>query len=706
MVDNFEHLLAGADLLSDILRQTLNVTLLATSRERLHLQEEWVYEVQGLSFPAGDQTSKVCETFEVFDSYSAVELFTQRARQIAAGFVPSAAELADIGRICQLVGGMPLGIELAAPWIRTLSCREIATEIKRSLDFLTTLLRNVPERHRSLRVVFEQTWGWLSPAEQAVLQQLSVFRGGCTREAVERVTGATLSVLWSLMDKALLRRTNTGRYELHELLRQYAATKLEAAGQTQATQDIHCFYFTDFLHQRDADLKGRRQVAALDEIEADFDNVRAAWERAVSCKNYEAVGRALESLYYFCNMRHRYQEGLELLRLGRERLSPAAGERPHPIWGRVIARAFAPARVYLEPLAEVRVRVEMALTIAREHGNQAEVAFCLWRLGLAVFNDTDDFTEALAYCEQSLACYQALGDRFYLARLLDQTGLWYLRLNQSERGTELFQQGANLRRNLGDKTGLSYSLDSLGWIAYHSGQYTEAEANWQEGYQLTRETGDRQETALMLTGVAWLMLFNRGDFAAVQTLAEEVQAIALEINSREARRRAQILFGFLAGLNEDYAACRQFMQQVAYQRKFTYNISWMMLGLCLAACGLGELQTARQQLQQVLEMSRARKWPAVVAQCLPFAAIIKAKAGEAGRAVELLALAFHHPLSPKGWLEKWPLLTRLRAELEAALSPVAFAAAWEWGQALDLEATAQTLLEELSPNLDDSIRQA
>jgi len=200
----------------------------------------------------------------------------------------------------------------------------------------------------------------------------------------------------------------------------------------------------------------------------------------------------------------------------------------------------------------------------------------------------------------------------------------------------------------------------------------------------------------MRMGLAWLMLFNRGDFVTARVLAEEVQTIAQEINSREGKRRAQILFGFLAGMAEDYAACRQFMQQAAYQRKFTYNIAWMIMGLCLTACGLGEIQKARQHLEQVLEMSRVRNWPAVMAQCLPFAAIIKANAGEAGRAVELLSLAFHHSLSPKGWLEKWPLLTRLRIELEVALSPAIFAAAWERGRVLDLEATIQTLLEELS----------
>ncbi len=198
----------------------------------------------------------------------------------------------------------------------------------------------------------------------------------------------------------------------------------------------------------------------------------------------------------------------------------------------------------------------------------------------------------------------------------------------------------------------------------------------------------------MRMGLAWLTLFNRGEVAAVRAMAEEVQTIALAINSREGKRRAQLLFGFLAGMGEDYAACRQLVQQAAYQRKFTYNVSRMIMGLCLAACGLDEMPTARQHLQQLLDMSRAYTWPAVMAQCLPFAAIIKAKTGEPERAVELLGLAFHHPLSPKGWLKKWPLLTRLRAELEVALSPAVFATAWKRGQGLDLEATVQALLVE------------
>jgi predicted ATPase/DNA-binding SARP family transcriptional activator len=487
VVDNFEHLLDGAHLLAEILRYAPGVTLLATSRERLNLQEEWVLEVRGLPFPDGDdRTSEVAATLhptatsEALTSYSAVQLFMQRARQSETSFEPTADEMADIGRICRLVEGMPLALELSAPWIKVLNCQEIAGEIQRSLDFLTTSFQDMPERHRSLRVVFEQTWERLSTAERTVLKQLSVFRSGCTREAAELVTGATLPVLASLVDKALLRRTNLGRYEMHELLRQYTSARLDASGQCETAQEAHCFYFTTFLHHREADLKGRRQVAALNEIEADFDNVRAAWQWAVSCKKYEVVGLALESICLFCVMRNRYQGCLELLRLGREQLAPAAGERPHPIWGRILARAPSPARVFLEPLADVRARVEIALTIAREHGDQAEVAFCLWRLGVAVLSDSDNFSEALACCEQSLTLYQALDDRFYQAKLLDQAGIWCLRLNQSERGASSSEQVPSLHRDLGDKLASQIHSARWGGSPIIVANMPRAEASWQK----------------------------------------------------------------------------------------------------------------------------------------------------------------------------------------------------------------------------------
>src|SRR5262249_42139823 len=138
--------------------------------------------------------------------------------------------------------GMPLGIELGAAWLKTLSCDRIADEIQHSLDFLATPLRNIPERHRSIRAVFDHSWGLLMPDEQAAFRRLSVFRGGFTSEAATAISNVSLNGLAALVDKSLIRATGNGRYDIHELLRQYGAEKLAAAGETEMTHTAHSDY--------------------------------------------------------------------------------------------------------------------------------------------------------------------------------------------------------------------------------------------------------------------------------------------------------------------------------------------------------------------------------------------------------------------------------------------------------------------------------
>ena len=222
LMDGFEHLLTGSDLLTDVLQAAPGVKFLVTSRERLNVQEEWLLMLTGLRVPNGGDP-------EPLEDYSAVQLFGQRARQMQPSF-----QLSDnaeaVTTICQRVEGMPLGLELAACWLRAMSCRQIAAHMG-SLDFLTSPLRNVPERHHSLRAVFEQSWRLLSEDERAVLTRLSVFRGGFDLPAAEQVAGATPLLLASLVDRALIRLNHSERYDIHELLRQFAAEKLEQAGE-------------------------------------------------------------------------------------------------------------------------------------------------------------------------------------------------------------------------------------------------------------------------------------------------------------------------------------------------------------------------------------------------------------------------------------------------------------------------------------------
>ena len=187
VLDNLEHLLEDAALIGEVLSTAAEVKIIVTSRERLHLQWEWLYEVQGLDYPR-DETETDIEHF------SAVQLFLQTARRMRARFSLT-DEQPHVRRICQLVEGLPLGLELAASWIRIMACREIAQQIEHNLDVLSNQLTDVPDRHHSARAVFEYSWSLLAPEEQAVFMKLAVFPGGFRREAAEKVAGAPLSLL-------------------------------------------------------------------------------------------------------------------------------------------------------------------------------------------------------------------------------------------------------------------------------------------------------------------------------------------------------------------------------------------------------------------------------------------------------------------------------------------------------------------------------
>lgn len=284
LLDNFAQLVdqGGPPTLIEILAAAPDIKLLVTSREVLSLQEEWLYPVQGLPVPDTVETGKLKPD-------GAVHLFIARARQVQPDF-SAADQPAAVLRICRLVEGMPLALELTASWTRTLSCQAIAAEIQRSIDFLVTPLRNVPDRHRSMAAVFHHSWQLLSGAEQEVFKRLSVFRGGFQREAAEQVAGATLASLAALVDKSMLRREANDRYQIHELLRQYAQEQLEAQPEAVAqTHQAHCAYYAGFLYQRSEAIESGDQQGAVADIEAELENVRAAWQWATAHTQLSAI---------------------------------------------------------------------------------------------------------------------------------------------------------------------------------------------------------------------------------------------------------------------------------------------------------------------------------------------------------------------------------------------------------------------------------
>ncbi len=268
IMDNYEHLLTGAGLVTEILKTAPGVKVLATSRTRLNVGGEHRFQITGMDFP--DLPPKASADAI---QYSAVKLFLQGARRAQPNFELTGENLSGVIDVCRVVEGMPLAIRLAAAWVAILSPREIAAEIGQGIDFLETDLRDVPERQRSMRAVFDHSWKLLAEREREVFQGLSVFRASFTWEAAQRVTGALLQELRILVNKSLLQRAPTpstslrtgGRYGMHELLRQYANERLEASGTASAVRELHSEYYLNILHQRKVDLfsKNRPKLTAL-----------------------------------------------------------------------------------------------------------------------------------------------------------------------------------------------------------------------------------------------------------------------------------------------------------------------------------------------------------------------------------------------------------------------------------------------------------
>ncbi|MHB8753244.1 MAG: LuxR C-terminal-related transcriptional regulator, partial [Aggregatilineales bacterium] len=586
--------------------------------------------------------------------------------------------------------GMPLGIELAAAWLKTLPCARIADEIQHNLDFLASPLRNVSERHRSMHAVFDHSWKLLTPEEQAVFQTLSVFRGGFEHEAAEQVADATLPALTALVDKSLLHCSTSGRYDLHELLRQYAEEQLEAAGESANAWAAHSAYYMHFLAQRDADVKGRRQMAAVHDITTDFENIRAAWLWAQDHRHYNAISRAINCLINFADMASSLPNVLSLLQQTAVVLAPAEGETPHPVWEQVVVRREW-ANYHLHSTVD-HVAVETILGRATERGDQEEVAWCLWVLA-DYAHLSNNQAHMVAIAEKNLALRRTLGDEFYVAHALIGLSGAHEYERHPERALDCVQESIFIRRRVGDIQGLCFSLIGMGNLEFLHGNLMETETYVDQAIAL-QEAHGKSEPYLFLVTIKAVLAFWRGELeAATRLLALGPDPIGdygnLGIVSRSLALAVLSCVHSLAG---NYAQGRQLCEQAPATNDISINITvnWSRV---LANCGLANDTAALQSLRTCLRFAvhdvNSRTWQLL---CLPLAAILSARNGEPHRAVELLGLTSTAPQGLMGWQEKWPLLDDLKAQLKAELGTEAYESAWQHGQTMDLDKVVAQLL--------------
>jgi len=570
LLDNFEEAMGAANLLADLLQTAPQVRAIVTTRERLRLRGEQVYEVGPLEQPAASLD------LDELLHLPAVQLFQHSARRIQADFYVTAENAQAVAAIVCAVDGLPLAIELAAIWLESLPVEEIAAEIERSIDFLETDLRDVPERQRSVRAVFAYAWSRLSADEQAVFARLTLFQGGFERDAAEKVGGASLRLLNSLINKSLIQRDAKGRYSVQKLLRQYVAEQADPRQQTQALAD-HAAYYAAWLVRLEAMFNTPQERQALDHVEHELDNLRLAWQTAIGQGLWESSEAMMNGLWLYMLGRSMYREGVALF----DDLIAALERQRHQssafYWRAVTMRYLMSGRIgdYDEALRMARRAYDFFRQDPQAQADQARalnvMAYSQMMLGqVAESRDTSaQAVEILGDMVDPMLWYMAMANYGYAEYLLgnyDQARILYESILHTannvpcspitlaysrnnlgeivreqgdyEQAKRLFQEAYDEFSAQHNRRGMAFSLNNLGGLVFYSGDYNKAEKMYQRAYQLHREIGDRPGMGHSLSALGNIAM-SKSELGAAREYYE--QALALRRTLQDQRGVADSL---------------------------------------------------------------------------------------------------------------------------------------------------------------------
>ena len=513
VLDNYEHLLGGARVASELLRRCPNLTLLATSREPLKVSDEWLLALEGLAYPP-EGTS-----LEDALSYDALRLFIQRAERVRPGYRLSEAELPAVLSICRLVAGLPLALELASHWLRTLSPQDLAAELARNLDILSGRHRDVPARHHGVRATFEHSWRLLTRKEQDVLAKLAVFRGGFTRDAATLVADAPLAVLGALVDKSLLRVLPGGRYDRHPLVYQYSQEKLAEHPADEAdAQAAHARYFLTLAEELEPQLRRIVKSEPLDRLEHEHDNLRAALGWSLKASRGGLALRLASALTPFWEIRGDLTEGCRWLRLALDTSSGANVEvRAKALMGLGRLTRLQGGALATEPI------LEEGLALWRAANNEAGIAGALNQLS-SVALDKGEYARAQALREESLERYRKLGDEHGVATSLNNLGEIARCLHEFDRAVQLYEESLARHRNTGDKRCQAMVLGNLAVAYLRTGDRGRADACLKESLRLKHAFGDEIGLSYCLAGMAAVRTA-QGELARAAQLLGATQAL-------------------------------------------------------------------------------------------------------------------------------------------------------------------------------------
>ena len=640
VLDNFEHLLVDSnqarDVLIKILRKSPHVVMLATSRQPLNLRIENTVEIHGMPYPAEKEHPPI-----IAANYSSLQLFEKIAQRHNPQF--SLREHEDgIIRICQLVEGVPLGIELSASWTRGYPVEEIARQIEADLDFLASTMPDIPERHRSIRSVFDHSWKLLSETEQEVLRKLTVFPGSFSLNAAIALTGANITSLHSLVEKSLLQLVSEDRYNMHNLLRQFASEKLNAhVNESSDTHYAHCVYFSTYLQKYEADLYGPDPVPAEKALSQEIENIRSAWNYTIQTHALPQIQIAARSLARFYDMRSWFSEGLEAFKEAVSAISQvSSSDKKSPqVLGQVTAQLawfeiqtgeyqkaierlenlipVLPSESYAEralihnilgsavyelgEFDKAKSHFEKSLNLASKNENLPAMAFANNYLGNIARNQ-GDFKLAESLFTQSLEQYQGLDDLWGAARVINNLGNMAGINGNYAQAEKIFKESLAIRRKLDDKAGIAGCLHNLSIIAFFKEDYARTRELRVECLSICEDIGFLWGIASTLKHIGDVDKA-QGDLAAARQRYTKSLAISQRSGDRRSVAFTHNSLGSLAILQEDLSLAWSHYRQ-ALQTAMEIEVIPLVMDIFIGIATLWMLQEKFDAAYQLLYFTR------------------------------------------------------------------------------------------------------
>ena len=479
VLDNFEHLLEHGHIIASILTYCPEITVIITSRVPTGISGEWIREIGGLSYP---QTVSGCDDPFVFD---AVRLFRELALRLRPDFSPDECDVEAIIQICQLVDGIPLGIELAVPWLQTMTCKQMAEEIKSNIDFLEKHHEGASERHKSLRAIFDQTWSLLEPEARSCFRKLSVFRGSFSSEAAGEVAGATPRALTSLVQRSLIRFNGSNRFEILEVIRQFAVERLRSVPrESDVIIDRHARYFLRIVAESESRLKGRGQEQSLRLLHQDIDNIRAAWKRAVVRGMIKSIDHATFPLFLFYDISSRFVEGASMFEDALGAITKTTNDVDNSLIY-LLQAGYAWFSRYAD--IEVSERVfNTSITGLAHTPDRARRAFVLVLSTLHSVSIPEE--ERIRRLHAGREIFSSLGDAWGEALALE--GLAYAYTHSNPRIARSFvSESLSIRQSNRDRWGISLALFIYGYVLESFGKNDLALDQYEKSAQIRQELG-------------------------------------------------------------------------------------------------------------------------------------------------------------------------------------------------------------------------